>query len=231
MRSDCNLLSKYPYTASTNVNSPHINLPALHLPSRNHGTGRTTAVIAAAALPSPRRRTLESPITAPGQQRHEQQHHQAAKEGAGVAHSGGREWVHSGRRGHTEIFIRPPRPASNAGAAGAGGTATTTTGTATAAAAAAAAQSRGSGGVEFSTTPGAASVAGVAKATPDGDEDGESSGRPGRGGGGEGAAGERGGGKSRSEAEEAWSCCGKTVESAGRGCEPREPLATVGTLF
>lgn len=30
-----------------------------------------------------------------------------------------------------------------------------------------------------------------------------------------------------SEAEETWSCCGKMPVSGGRGCEPKEPLATV----
>ncbi|CAM9342769.1 unnamed protein product, partial [Ectocarpus sp. 13 AM-2016] len=29
----------------------------------------------------------------------------------------------------------------------------------------------------------------------------------------------------------AWSCCGKPVLSAGRGCEPREPLATPEDLL
>ncbi|CAM9853320.1 unnamed protein product, partial [Hapterophycus canaliculatus] len=35
----------------------------------------------------------------------------------------------------------------------------------------------------------------------------------------------------RCEGEDAWSCCGKTVVSAGRGCEPREPLATPEDLL
>lgn len=103
--------------------------------------------------------------------------------------------MHSGQRGYTEIFVRPPRPKNNAGGA---------------AITAAGAQGTGSG--------------------ENGDEDDESLGWPGGGGGGEGA-GDRGSGKSRSEAEEAWSCCGKTVVSAGRGCEPREPSATVRILF
>lgn len=125
--------------------------------------------------------------------------------------------MHSGQLGHTEIFIRPPRPKNNVGVTG-GGTAATAGG----------APKRGSGGVELSTP---VAVGAAADATADGgDEDDENpnmlgGGRPGDGGG-EGAN-DRGGGKSRSETEEAWSCCGKTVVSAGRGCEPREPLATV----
>lgn len=163
--------------------------------------------------PSPRRRTLESPITAPGQQLHEQ--HQAAKEGAGAAHAGEREWGHSGRLGHTEIFVRPPRPTSKSGATGEATTA------------GAGARNTGSGGVEFST---AGALAAAVKAAPEGDDCDENSDRSGWGGSGEGAS-DWGGGKGRSEAEEAWSCCGKTVVSAGRGCEPREPLATVRALL
>lgn len=42
-------------------------------------------------------------------------------------------------------------------------------------------------------------------------------------------AGERG--YNRLEGEDAWSCCGRTVASAGWGCGPRGPLATVNRLF
>lgn len=42
------------------------------------------------------------------------------------------------------------------------------------------------------------------------------------------AAGERA--NDRSEAEDAWSCCGKTLVCAGRGCEPKEPVATVSSI-
>lgn len=40
------------------------------------------------------------------------------------------------------------------------------------------------------------------------------------------AAREHGGGRSP-DGEDAWSCCGKTVSNGGRGCEPKEPVATV----
>lgn len=147
----------------------------------------------------------------PGQQLHEQ--HQA-KEGAGGAHSGGREWVHSGQLGRTDMFTRPPRPKNSAGAAG--GVSTTM---------ALGAHNRGAGGVEVS-----ASAKTTATSGSEGDNDAPD--RPGGDGDGDGdGAGDRGGGKSRSEAEEAWSCCGKSVVSAGRGCEPREPLATVRVLL
>lgn len=52
---------------------------------------------------------------------------------------------------------------------------------------------------------------------------------------GVGEASDRGGGNSKkiplSNSEDAWSCCGKTFASAGRGCEPVEPLATVSFVF
>ncbi|CAN0490201.1 unnamed protein product, partial [Laminaria digitata] len=35
----------------------------------------------------------------------------------------------------------------------------------------------------------------------------------------------------RLDGEDAWSCCGRTVVAAGRGCEPREPLATPEDLL
>lgn len=127
--------------------------------------------------------------------------------------------MHSGKLGHTGIFIRPPRPKSGFSGTAAGGPS---------AALAAASKKTSSGGDELEEREGSAAAAAAAR----NEEDNPG----GAGGAGTGAAEEdgeaeratdKGGGKIRSEAEDAWSCCGKTLESAGRGCEPREPLATV----
>lgn len=167
-----------------------------------------------------RRRSLESPVIAPGQQ-------PLARDGGGKGgggggggpHDGSREWIHSGRLAHTGIFVRPPRPKSRGGGGGSGNRnppSPQESGND---------QQRNSGDSSSagsrSGLPGAAAAAAPDAAT--GRDDGE-----GVGAEAEAVTGGYGGGnKSRSDGEEAWSCCGKPVLSAGRGCEPREPLATV----
>ncbi|CAN0136281.1 unnamed protein product [Scytosiphon promiscuus] len=164
-------------------------------------------------------RTLESPITAPGQQlleRKQQQEQQTPRDVAGGAHCGGREWIHSGQLKHTGIFIRPPRPGSSSD--GNGGRChrppyrQEVTG----------AKRNESGDDDACAAETGASVV----ATAYGRDRGE-----GTGGAGQDGAGLGGRSSIRVEGEDAWSCCGKTVVSAGRGCEPREPLATPEDLL
>lgn len=157
----------------------------------------------------------------------------------GGAHSGSREWIHSGQLKHTGIFIRPPRPGSssntigyqrppfqqgvdndrhnNNGNDGLSGSLSTLGANPDVAEA----KQIESGDGAF-VPAGAATVDLVVATAHGGDEGGDTD--SGVGGGGAGAGGRTG---IRTEAEDAWSCCGKTIVSAGRGCEPREPLATV----
>ncbi|CAM9990190.1 unnamed protein product, partial [Pylaiella littoralis] len=164
-------------------------------------------------------RTLECPITAPGQQPLGQQQKQSTRQGTSGPHSGDREWAHSGHLGNPGIFIRPPRPRTSTGSnnrngtpdddhhhpsfrkkgrhdqhhgSSSGGTLNPTS-----------ALHAGGGETGDDVTVGGIGVGGVSDSCDGGSNKILSS-----------------------KAEDAWSCCGKTFTSAGRGCEPVEPLAT-----
>lgn len=118
----------------------------------------------------------------------------------------GRDWVHSGQLGHTRIFMRPPRP------------------------------SRPDQPTKGKRETPAKKDAGSGTPAKEGGDSVRTPKRAGLGtglGAALGAGAERWAGvakrrlDNRLDGEDAWSCCGRTVAAAGRGCEPREPAATV----
>eukprot|EP00904_Undaria_pinnatifida_P008802 jgi/Undpi1/5051/HiC_scaffold_19.g08403.m1 len=122
----------------------------------------------------------------------------------------GRDWVHSGQLGHTRIFMRPPRP------------------------------SRPDQPTKGKRETPAKKDAGSGTPAKEGGDSVRTPKRAGLGtglGAALGAGAERWAGvakrrlDNRLDGEDAWSCCGRTVAAAGRGCEPREPAATPKDLL
>lgn len=127
---------------------------------------------------------------------------------------GGRDWVHSGQLGHTRIFMRPPRPSRPDLPIRGNDQSLSPTTTKNPAVSAAADEDSDSLGPTKGAGAGVGTGAGA-----------------GAGRGADAARRRTGRMGDRSDGEDAWSCCGRTVVAAGRGCEPREPLATVRGLF
>ncbi|CAM9895541.1 unnamed protein product [Ectocarpus sp. 4 AP-2014] len=177
-------------------------------------------------------RSLRSPVIAPGQQLLARDGGgKGAGPGAGGPHDGSREWIHTGRLAHTGIFVRPPRPKSRCGSGGGGGSGSGNRNPPSSPQESSSDLPRNIGdsssGSSRSGLPGAAAAAAAAADLAMVRDDGEGVEVE-----AEAATGDFGGGSKRhSEGEDAWSCCGKSVLSAGRGCEPREPLATPEDLL
>ena len=123
--------------------------------------------------------------------------------------------MHSGQLGHTRIFMRPPRPSRPERPIRRNDQSLSSTTTKNPAVSGTP--------IENSNSLGSIKWAGVEAEA--GAEAGAGAGR------GANAARWQGGMSDRLDGEDAWSCCGRTVVAAGRGCEPKEPLAAVRKLL